>query len=93
MTHPWEVTCPTLAGSPDPPLRGHSSFRGSLGNGPWKQKPSLPPRGPRDFPCATLPNSSQPLRYRVRRKDMGTGGLVGVFSMGLSKGPVSCVAW
>ena len=50
VTHPWEVSCPTLQGSRDPLLRGHSSFTGSLRRCQWKQKPFLPLRGPRHFP-------------------------------------------
>ena len=36
---------------------------------------------------------SQPLRHSVRRKDLGTGGLGGGFSKGLSKGQVSSLTW
>ena len=48
----------TSLGSPDPPFRGHSSSTGSLGTCSGKQKPSLPLRGPHDFPQATLPSST-----------------------------------
>ena len=51
----------TSLGSPDPPFRGHSSSTVSLGTYPWTQEPSLPPRGPRDFPCGTLPRSTPSL--------------------------------
>ena len=46
-------------GSPDPPLSYHTIFIGSLGTCLGKRKPSLPPRGPRDFPWATLPSPSE----------------------------------
>ena len=44
----------TSLGSPDPPFRGHSSFTGSLRTCSGKQQPSLPLRGPHDFPQAKL---------------------------------------
>ena len=47
--------------SPDPPFRGHRSSTGSLDTCPWTQEPSLPPRGPRDFPWGTLPSSTPSL--------------------------------
>ena len=51
----------TSLDSPDPRFRGHSSYTGSLGTCPWTQEPSLPPRGPRDFPWGTLPRSTPSL--------------------------------
>ena len=79
-------------GSPDPPFRGHSSSTGSLGTCPWTQEPSLPPRGPRDFPWATLPSSSPSSSETVcAGKTWGPGAWAGDFPGGcpMARRPLS----
>ena len=79
-------------GSPDPPFRGHSSCTGSLGTCPWTQEPSLPPRGPRDFPWATLPSSSPSSSETVcAGKTWGPGAWAGDFPGGcmMARRPLS----
>ena len=79
-------------GSPDPPCRGHSNSTGSLGTcleteaHPATQRTARVPMG------HTSQQLSQHLRHSVRRKDLGTGGLGGGFSRGLSDGQASSLA-
>ena len=79
-------------GSPDPPLSCQTICTGSLGTCLETEAHPATHRTAR-FPMGhTSQQLSQLLRESVRRKDLGTGGLGGGFSMELSKGPVPCVA-
>ena len=92
MTHPWEVSCPTLEGSHDHLERSQQFYRvpahlfGETEALPATQRTARFPTGHTAYQHL-LPRSDS-----VRRTDLGTGGMGGGFPMELSKGPAPCVA-
>ena len=81
LSRPYALRLPitSFPGSSDPPFRCHSSFTGSLGTCPFKQKPSLPPRRRRDFSGATLPSSTPTPHRHCAQDRLGDQGLGGDF--------------
>ena len=92
MTHPWEVTCPTLGGHMTHLERSQQFYRvpahlfGETEVLPATQRTARFPLG------NTAQKHSQPRTDTVRRIDLWTRGLGGEFSRELSKGQVPSVA-